>query len=108
MAEKTEETVGATENGKKKPKRERAQKQHLPGMEPPRIKELDKAARSYVQTRDERMALTKDEVNAKTLLLELMKKHQLTVYDTPEGQKVVVSSGPEQVTVRAAKEDTDE
>lgn len=64
----------------------------LPGMEPKKIKDLEEAADDYVIKRDARMAAGKLEVEAKKKLNDLMKSHQLAVYQyneelTIEGEK---------------------
>jgi hypothetical protein len=52
----------------------------IPGTEPKRIKEVGDAAEAYVDMRDKRMKLTEKESEAKLSLIEVMKKHGLTVY----------------------------
>jgi hypothetical protein len=52
----------------------------LPGMESSAIQPIEEAADSYEQARDERMALTTDEVAAKQGLIHQMHKHDKTVY----------------------------
>lgn len=65
----------------------------LPGTEnPDRIDALEALAARYVDVRDERMGLTKKEVEAKTLLAEEMKKRGLTKYacDTDDLDVVIL------------------
>jgi len=45
-----------------------------------RIDDIEKAAADYKEARDERMALTKDEVKTKAALLASMQAHKLTKY----------------------------
>ena len=45
------------------------------GIENEEIKEIRAAAESYVDVRDRRMALTKEEVEYRDKLLEVMEKH---------------------------------
>lgn len=51
----------------------------LPGMEDRKLPDLHAAAEGYAETRDERMKLTKTEVEQKAKLLELMEKHGIEV-----------------------------
>lgn len=48
----------------------------LPGTERPCIPAIDERARAYVDTRDERMRLTKQEVEDKQALSEAMHEHE--------------------------------
>jgi hypothetical protein len=52
----------------------------VPGTERDHIAEVDTAAESYIEARDERMDLTEKESEAKEALLSVMKKHRLDVY----------------------------
>lgn len=52
----------------------------LPGMEDRKLPELHSAAEEYVSIRDHRMQLTEEEVEAKANVLQLMLKHDKTVY----------------------------
>src|SRR5665213_350459 len=52
----------------------------LPGMEDRKLPELHSAAEEYVSIRDHRMQLTEEEVEAKGLVLQLMKKFDKQVY----------------------------
>ncbi len=71
-----------TETTDKKPKRTKAAKQtKMPGTERPDVnKDIEKAAAVYVEFRDERMALTKKEVESQAKLLGLMKAAGLMIY----------------------------
>lgn len=70
----------------------------LPTMEDSAITELNQAALDYAEGRDERMEMTKREVELKTKLIALMHKHGKTTYVyedieielVPEGEKVKV------------------
>jgi hypothetical protein len=79
----------------------------LPTMAQPEIPELDAAAERYVSIRDQRMALTKDEVGAAAVLLELMHKHKLTVYELDDESRVLIDA-KEKVKVQKVKDDRDE
>lgn len=67
--------VPAPKNKARKPKQE-----HLPGQEPVKIAAVHNAIEAYVEARDERMKLTVVEVQKRTLLMEIMKKHGITTY----------------------------
>lgn len=70
----------------------------IKGTEPKRIKELDDAAEDYREGRDERMEMTRIEVERKGRLIELMHKHKLNQYDIPG------SDPPEEVVLVTEKE----
>lgn len=67
---------------KEKPKRQRKPKQLYlsPEMAPPSIPALDRAAETYVEFRDARMAALKEEVEAHDKLMALMTENKLTEY----------------------------
>lgn len=80
----------------------------LPGMEGRRIKEIEDAADAYVVERDKRMKLTKKEVEAKTKLIEMMKKHDKTIYKDEDADPpyiVTLVTGKEQVKVTVDESD---
>lgn len=54
---------------------------YIEGTAPVRIKEIEDAAKRYVQFRDERQAAGEEEVRLKVKLISIMKKHDLTTYD---------------------------
>lgn len=56
----------------------------VPGTERKHIKEVVDAASGYEDARDKRMKLTEKEASAKESLIEVMKKHKLTVYRDDE------------------------
>lgn len=76
----------------------------LPGMEDPVLEDLEEAAIRYAQVRDERMALTKKEVDMQELLLNLMKRHKKTSY-LRDGVELKVVAEKEKVRVRIKKEE---
>lgn len=78
-----------------------ATQQRIPGTES-EIDELIDAAKAYVSVRDERMALTPLEVDAKATVLRLMKKHKKENY-TYEGLTIDVIAEVETVRVRIRK-----
>lgn len=65
----------------KRAKPVRAADQHLPGLEPVMVPAVHKAIENYVTARDERMKLTKIEVETKAALMQAMKKAELTSYN---------------------------
>lgn len=80
----------------------------IPGTEPKSITEVDTAAEAYVEARDERMALTEKEVEAKGNLLRVMEKHDLTTYRDESADPpllVIVVPGESKVKVRREAED---
>ena len=99
----------------------KAEQTEIPGTEEPKIPEVEHAAESYREIRDERMELTESEVTAKASLIAVMKAHKLTVYkDKVAGYAVFIEQGEDNVKVkklapdgtvkpaRARKEESDE
>lgn len=82
-----------------KPKRQ----PNLPGIEDNKIAELEAAALEYAEGRDERMEMTKREVELKKSLLALMHRHKKTIYKCGEIEIRVVPEG-EKVKVKIHKE----
>lgn len=82
----------------KPPKQER-----LPGMEDTAIEEIEEKARSYAHIRDNRMALLKQEVDLKELLLTLMKRHGKTEYHR-DGIEITIVQKAEKVRVRLSED----
>lgn len=96
----------------------------LPGMENTKIAAIENAALDYAEIRDQRQELTKQEVDLKTKLLNLMhaqgkteyKRAGITVSITPEGEKVRVrvraaedeDEAPAEVSVRTDETQSDE
>ena len=82
----------------------------LPGMERKGVKQIEDAAEEYSELRDKRMALLEKEVAAKAKLIDVMHKHECTVYRYDD---IVVQLLPtEKVKVRKlsaeSKDDDDE
>jgi hypothetical protein len=91
-----------TDESSETPKKPRQAR--LPGIEDPEIEELEAAAESYADVRDQRMALTPVEAKHKEDLLALMHKHEKKSYVHGNIDiKVVVES--EKVRVRIKKEE---
>ena len=79
----------------------------LEGMEDRQIKELQDAAVSYAEIRDERMDLNRQEVDLKAKLLALMKKHNKETYSY-DGVEVNVVHEEETVKVKVKKKDEED
>ena len=71
--------------------KKRPRQKKLPGMADVSIQEIDDAAAAFVDVRDNRMALTREEVEASEKLLEVMRKHKLTTYSY-DGKTVSITS----------------
>lgn len=98
MAQKKKAQKKAKPNGSVKPKRSKGPRQEpLPGMEDRAIQELQDAALSYAEARDERMELSKQEADCKSRVLAIMKKHGKTVY---RHDNIYVELIPEDVKVK--------
>jgi hypothetical protein len=76
--------------------------QDLPGMEDRNLADLEEVAIEYAQLRDERMALTKQEVALKARTLALMQKYSRTTYRR-EGLEIERVTPDETVKVRVLK-----
>lgn len=82
----------------KEPKQKKLKQADLPGMADRKIPDLHAAAEAYVEGRDERMAMTKQEVELKQTLIDKMHEHKRTSYKCddieielkPEGETVKV------------------
>lgn len=81
----------------------------LPGMEQREIAELEEAAGEYKKIRNRRQKLTASEVDLKTTLLRLMRKHKKTDY-VRDGIEihVIVEKEKVRVTIRDEEEAKDE
>ncbi len=75
-------------------------------MEDRKIEELHIAATEYVKYRDKRQQLTQTEVELKTELLRLMKKHKKETYKV-DGIEVNIVHEEETVKVKILKDDPD-
>ena len=87
----------------KAPKAKKPKQDDLPGMEDRKIAELEAAALEYAEGRDERMDMTKREVELKTKLLALMHKHGKTTYKCGDIEITIVPEG-EKIKVKVHKE----
>lgn len=75
----------------------------LPGMNDPKLADLEDAAYDYVEIRDRRMALMEQEVPAKARVLAAMHKHGKKTYRCDELEIQLVEEA-ENVKVRIVKE----
>lgn len=76
----------------------------IAGTERPKIREVDTAAASYVEVRDQRMKLTEEEKEAKDTLIAVMAKHKLEFYEDLEAvPPVEVRIIPGDVKVKVKK-----
>lgn len=62
---------------------------HLPEMEPVKCPKVEKAARKFLDVRDERFAIVKEFADARTNLVAEMKEAGLLVYEF-DGYKVTL------------------
>ena len=83
----------------------KARQQKLQGLAEQSIPEIESAALSYVEARDQRMQLTELETERKADLLKVMTKHGKTTYRIDEDPPLVVSvvDGDPNVKVRREK-----
>ena len=87
-------------------KKAKAKQTALPGLENRDIPEIEEAAERYRDIRDDRIAMSRDEAEAKQSLIEVMKKHNRTVY-THNGLSVTLEE-IDNVKVKAAKKADEE
>jgi hypothetical protein len=81
----------------------RAAQKELPGLENREITDLEKKALEYVEVRDQRMDLTKREVELQADLLTLMKTYKKREYKR-DGIEIRIVVEKEKVKVKKAKE----
>ncbi len=86
-------------------KTRRPRQPKLPAMEDVSYPDIDEAAGEYVDARDNRMAMLKDEVEKGTQLLQKMREHNLNSYSY-DGQIVTVVNQTK-VKVQRPKEEAD-
>ena len=75
----------------------------LPEMDDPEIEELERLAESYAKIRDERQALTSEEVRLKNTLLAVMHSYKRTSY-VHAGIEIKIVFEKEKVKVRVSRE----
>jgi hypothetical protein len=93
-----------TKKKKDRTKTRRPRQARLPGMENTSIPAIDAAAAEYVDARDNRMRLLKEEIEASDKLLALMKEHKQDTYHY-DGCTVKVLSKTK-VSVKRDKEES--
>lgn len=81
--------------------------QRLPGMEDAKIEGLHALALDYAEMRDQRQALTTQEVALKQKVLAKMHEHGKTTY-TFQGVHITIKPENEKVIVRIAKSEKDD
>ena len=87
----------------KEAKKDKPKQGDLPTMEDRKIPELHAAAEEYADGRDDRMAMTKKEVDLKTRLIDLMHRFKKTTYSF-NGLTIELIPEKEKVRVRIAKD----
>lgn len=88
---------------------EKPKQQRLPGTEDAKLSDLHKAALDYADIRDQRQALTSDEVELKGKLLDLMHKYKKKEYVYEDVHiRVVHEEENVKVKIKKAKEDSEE
>ena len=90
---------------KKEPKKI-ARQDRLPGMKDAKISALQNAALDYAEIRDQRQELTKQEVDLKTRVINLMHKHGKDTYDY-QNVHIELVKEDETVKVRIKKQKVD-
>jgi len=91
-----------------KPKKTDLLEDEGPGVGPQKkIPAIEKAAEKYRDIRDQRMELTKQEVESKAVLANIMQEHSLTQY-TYNATKIICEPGKLKVKVKAIDADDDE
>lgn len=86
---------------------DKREQQFIEGTEPPKIAEIEKKAKQYKEDRDERMAWTKKEVEGRAVLIEAMKRHNLTTY-TFGDQIVRLKVGKDKIEVRSVESESED
>jgi hypothetical protein len=99
----------AKEKSKALAKAKKGKQAELAGFERKRIPEIDKAAERYVQVRDARMELTKDEVKAKAALIQACVKNKVDKYlDTSVSPPLEVEVKPSELDVKVKQRKDEE
>lgn len=75
----------------------------MPGLEDHAIRPLEQVASEYADIRDQRMELSRQEVDLKTRAMKLMKKYGKTVY-RHNGCEILIEPGEEVIKVKVKKE----
>jgi tRNA isopentenyl-2-thiomethyl-A-37 hydroxylase MiaE len=75
-----------------------------PGVAPKKLKILDAAVDEWRDIVDKRVALTKQEVEALEVVVNLMRENNITAYQYGDDQQVVLTPGTEKVKVKTMQE----
>ena len=75
---------------------------HIAGTEPPSFPDLDRLITNYVNTRDERMGLTEQEVKWQAEVIAGMKKYDLTEYKF-DGVTAKLESQPADIKLKVKR-----
>ncbi len=95
--------AGKTVSKKKPSGKTRDKQKFFPGQAPKSYPDVEKAALTYEENRDDRLAALKEEIKLKQKLLDAMKKHDLTEYKF-NGRKVFIETSEENVKVQKVKQ----
>lgn len=90
-----------------RPRKERPRQKEFPGMEKPRIKEIEDAAYDYRDKRDARMACSVEEKEAANKLVEVLKKHKVKHYDLDDDLEAAIVPTEFKVKVRKKPKEKD-
>lgn len=80
--------------------------QRLPGAEDPTIPEIHQAAAALLDVRSRRIALTKEESEAETVVVTAMKKNDREYYNV-DGLEVTINHGKDKAKVAHVASDGD-
>lgn len=89
---------------KKSAAKKKGRQKRLPGMSDAKLEALHNAALDYADIRDQRQALTTDEVKLKKKLLDLLHKYKKTHYEY-QGVTIDLVVEKEKVKVKVVKPD---
>lgn len=78
---------------------------HLPGLEPPSIREIDDAAEAYYELNDESWKMRGKVEEARDNLLTVMKRHHLNLYRYEDKEVLVVGKQVVKVKKKKAAEE---
>jgi hypothetical protein len=85
----------------------RPKQAEIKGMEAPKFADVEKAADAYVETRDERMRLLKDEVELKAAVIQALQSHGVKAYERGEYHITTESIDKVKVKIGAEEEETE-
>jgi hypothetical protein len=85
--------------------------EYIEGTAPPprrEIKAIENAAVSYVEKRDARMQLLREEIGAREILEAAMRSEGISVYECDDGRLLVELVSSEKAKVTVAKDEIEE